>query len=45
MYSGVPMSAPVCVIPGRYAERAMPKSITYTRPPESNMMFWGFKSR
>src|SRR5229473_1464531 len=28
MYSGVPMSAPVCVIPGRFAERAMPKSIT-----------------
>ncbi len=28
MYSGVPISVPVCVIPGVSSDRATPKSIT-----------------
>ena len=45
MYSGVPINAPVCVVPPNSSERAIPKSITEARPCWSTMMFCGFKSR
>ncbi len=44
-YSGEPTMSPVRVNPGEPSSRAMPKSVSTTRPPRSSRTLAGFTSR
>ncbi len=44
-YAGDPVTMPVCVRAGSVAIRAMPKSVSFTWPARSTMMFDGLTSR